>query len=139
MAKFKMMKFEKQDYLVLAVSLTLLVSLYIIGNIERNDFKRDCVYSIGTLTKIKKLKNVWGMEISYPYNGSMIVKENITSTLVNYSMENKRFYVRFLTKNTDKMEFICCTIVPDSIKDVPSDGWKVPPTSFDAIQIMDAK
>lgn len=114
------------------IGVTILIILVIIfifsGFLEldtRTEIKEYGRYTIGYTTQVFYKKGVrW---IRYVYYVGGVKYQSNTGLSRNVVYPNGRYYVHFSSKNPKNEKFLDKRPVPESIREVPDDGWATIP------------
>ncbi len=97
----------------------------------RTQLERYPRYTVTTTVKqIRTLKNGLKIEHFYYVNGIKYIERYGKDERLNIIYPNGRYLLRFSEKNPDVSEVLWNYPVPDSIKEVPINGWNVIPDCF---------
>lgn len=129
------MKFEKfnlKKYLIGIGSFwAILLIIYIIRNKNHNDILEKPMYTIGKIYEIKEYTRV---SDSYMYNyhvGEKELRKGISANSSNNLFIGTRYLVIFEKGKPKNAMLLPFLIVPDSILEAPSEGWKELPIPTD--------
>ena len=118
---------KKINLIGIIIFILIIVILVSKNIIESRNLKKDCNYTIGTITGIEpNMKS--GYRIIFEYDVKNITYKAFDGIYENKkSLIGKRFFVKYVPSNPKNCSILLSNPVPENVKTTPFDGWKTIP------------